>query len=139
MNAPWMHPIGLAMAAIGAVGILVGQVQIARALAALPPAIRDKPLTREQRLKSGPVVAVIAVAIAIYLGARELGLGQLGLYVCVAMLVVNSGFAARQRADWLHRIVGDPALEHPYRRAVRLQLYAAWVTWTGCAIWLLRP
>lgn len=58
---------------------------------------------------------------------------------CVARLIVNAAVVAVLRVRWFLAPGAEPALAARHRRGALLQMAGAWVGFTGCAIYLLRP
>lgn len=138
MSAAWMGPVGLVAAAVGMVSALFGYRMIAAAIAATTEtSAQAAGMERLRRLDGAAIV--VGVAVAIYFGARALGQGRVGLYVCVATLVVNAAVVAALRIRWFDDLGADPRVVERHRRGALLQLAGTCIGFTGAAIYLLRP
>jgi hypothetical protein len=61
------------------------------------------------------------------------------LYACVALLWMNAAVVAALRVRWTRALgVGDDVVAR-VARAAYAQMFASWVCFGGCAIYLLRP
>jgi hypothetical protein len=132
-----MGPVGLAAVAVGGVVYFSGHRAIVASILDLP-----EPLARaaEQRLAPLERAAIVVfIAVAVYLVARQLGHGRVGLYACVTLLMVNAAVVAALRARWFLALDAEPAIAARHRRGAFLQMAGAWVGFAGCAIYLLRP
>lgn len=137
MIGSWMGPAGLAAVALGGGVFFMGYRAIAGAIAALPePLVR---LANERLGRIDRAAFVVAVAVAIYLGARQLGHGRAGLYVCVATLMINAAVVAALRVRWFGELGAQAAVVARHRRGSWAQMAGAWIGFAGCALYLLRP
>jgi hypothetical protein len=125
------------MAALGGLGLAAGQRSMERALRDLPEAL--KPIVDERLGRLNRAVVVIAVAVAIYLEARQFGHGRAGLYVCVALLVMNAAVVAALRVRWIAGLAVSPEIAARHRHGALVQMAGSWVLFAGCALYLLRP
>jgi hypothetical protein len=131
-----MAAIGLVMFAIGAVIFALAQRQIERALDELPEELSRKADERLGKINLGAVV--IAVAVLVYLVARQLGHGRVGLYVCVALLVLNAVVVAFLRVRLLDALGPTPEVARKHRVGSFAQALGATIGFVGCGVYLLR-
>ncbi|APR76701.1 Hypothetical protein A7982_02048 [Minicystis rosea] len=132
-----MGPTGLATAVVGVAFLLSGYRTIVASIADLP-----EPLVQTAAERLGPLeraAVVVVVAVAIYLGARQLGHGRTGLYVCVALLLMNAAAVAALRIRWFETIGADRSIVARHRRGALVQMVGSWITFSGLAVYLLRP
>jgi hypothetical protein len=132
-----MGPLGLLATAVGVVLFLWGQRTIAGSIRDLPEALARLADERLGRLDCAAIV--VAVAVVIFLATRQLGHGRVGLYVCVALLMINAAVVAALRVRWLEALRVEPAIAARHRRGALVQMVGAWICFAGCAIYLLRP
>jgi len=137
MFGDWMGPVGLAAVAIGGICFFLAHRVIDGALRELPESLARAADERMSRLDRA--IGVIAVAVAIYYVARQLGHGREGLSACVAILIVNAAVVAILRVRWFGEIGAPPALAARHRWGALVQMAGAWIGFAGCAIYLLRP
>jgi hypothetical protein len=132
-----MGPVGLVIAAIGVASSFWGHRAITAAIAELPAPLVEVAAERLAPIERAAIV--VGVAVAIYLGARQLGHGRAGLYVCVAMLLINAAVVAALRIRWFDGVGADPSIVARHRRGALGQMVGAWIAFSGVAVYLLRP
>jgi hypothetical protein len=128
--------IGLSTAVLGGLGIFAAQRALERAYAGLDPALAAAADRSLGRLRYA--TWVIAAAVGGYLVARRFGHGRLGLEVAVAALMANATVAAWLRVRWTRMLEPGVELLRRVVLAAYAQMFAAWLSFAGSAVYLLR-
>ncbi len=137
MSTELMGPLGLALVVAGLGMFFPAQTRLTAAIEELPELMKGRAYARLRGLVGS--IVVIALAVAIYLFARESGHGRLGLFVCVGLLALNAVGAAVLRIRWFAELEPPAAIAHRYRNASLLQMAGSSLLFVGCAVYLLRP
>ncbi|MFO0726571.1 MAG: hypothetical protein U1E65_22485 [Myxococcota bacterium] len=125
--------LGLSMALGGAAALLLLQHAMERLLGVLPEEV-----LATADLHTPTAILVIGAALSLYFGARSFGHGVLGLFACTAILWFNAADMARRRIRWIRSQTVEASLSRRYQRAALLQMLAAWTSFGGCVVYLLR-
>jgi len=124
--------VGLALALLGGATLLACQRALDRVVEDLPPEVAGT-LT----IPAGRAIFVIGAALGISFVARSWGHSVLGILTCVGILWVNAAVVARAHIRWIRAQAVEPSLSRRYQGAATIQGAAAWVSFGGCAIYLL--
>jgi hypothetical protein len=84
-------------------------------------------------------VAVVGLALAVYVVGRALDHGRAALIVAIATLMANALVTAIVRVRRFDALGADPGIATRHRVASFAQMLGSWVCFAGCALYLLRP